>query len=154
MRDPDRAQISAEADVRVVESERDAAKCWAAFKELRPHLKDTGEFIRRWQRQHAEGYRLVYTLQQQEVVAAAGFRLLDTMAWGKVLYLDDLIVPEACRGRGFGAQLLRWLQATAKEKGCDELHLDTGYQRHKAHLVYLSSGFELACHHLAWKVPR
>jgi hypothetical protein len=32
------------------------------------------------------------------------------------------------------------------------VHLDTGYHRQAAHKAYLRNGFELNCHHLAWKV--
>lgn len=48
--------------------------------------------------------------------------------------------------------MLKWLQEHAKARQCDAVHLDTGYQRHAAHLAYLRNGFELNCHHLAWKV--
>jgi GNAT superfamily N-acetyltransferase len=77
---------------------------------------------------------------------------MNMMAWGKVLYLDDLIALPAQQGRGWGSALLAWLQEQARAWHCDAVHLDTGYQRHAAHKAYLRNGFELNCHHLAWKV--
>lgn len=77
---------------------------------------------------------------------------MNTMAWGKIIYLDDLIALQDMRGRGFGSNLLVWLQERAREQKCDGVHLDTGYMRHAAHKAYLRNGFHLNCHHLAWEI--
>jgi GNAT superfamily N-acetyltransferase len=111
---------------------------------------DASEFVRRWQQQSKEGYQIVYIESGARVVAAAGFRTLHTMAWGKIIYLDDLVARSSERGRGFGTQLLQWLQATARQQDCDAVHLDTGFSRFAAHRSYLRNGFRLNCHHLAW----
>lgn len=132
-------------------NDEDIRRCWPVFHELRPHLGEA-EFIRRWQTQRAEGYRIVFIESGGAVVAAAGFRVMNTMAWGKILYLDDLIALHTQHGRGWGSALLVWLQEQARAWHCDAVHLDTGYQRHAAHKAYLRNGFELNCHHLAWKV--
>lgn len=128
----------------------DVSRCWPVFHELRPHLTEA-EFIRRWKVQRQDGYQIVFIESEGVVVAAAGFRFMNTMAWGKILYLDDLIALHTEHGRGWGSALLKWLQEHAKARHCDAVHLDTGYQRHTAHKSYLRNGFELNCHHLAWK---
>lgn len=38
-----------------------------------------------------------------------------------------------------------------KEK-CDQIHLDTGTQRHDAHKLYLNRGFKLSSFHMAAKI--
>ena len=129
----------------------DVVRCWPVFHELRPHLTQV-EFIRRWKAQREEGYRIVFVESDDVVVAAAGFRIMNTMAWGRILYLDDLIALHTQQGCGWGSALLVWLQDQARAQHCDGVHLDTGYQRHAAHKAYLRNGFELNCHHLAWKV--
>jgi GNAT superfamily N-acetyltransferase len=131
-------------------NEEDIRRCWPIFHELRPHLTQD-EFIRRWQAQRAEGYQIVFIESDATIVAAAGFRCMNTMAWGKILYLDDLIALHTQHGRGWGSALLMWLQGQARDRHCDAIHLDTGYHRHAAHKAYLRNGFELNCHHLAWK---
>lgn len=135
--------------VQEVEGEADARSCWPVFSELRPHIAGEEEFIASWKKQAAEGYSIAYIASEGEVVAAAGYRFINTMAWGKILYLDDLVALGAHRGRGFGSILLDWLKKKALSKGCDEVHLDTGYQRHAAHKAYLRNGFQLSCHHLS-----
>jgi GNAT superfamily N-acetyltransferase len=135
----------------IAETEPEVVRCWPAFSELRPHL-DRDAFVERWRAQHAEGYRIAYIADGERVAAVAGFRMLTTMAWGKIIYLDDLVAHPAKRGHGLGSALLQWLQALTRETGCAAIHLDTGYQRHAAHLAYLRNGFALDCHHLAWRV--
>lgn len=140
-----------EQEVREVTTEKDVRRCWHVFKALRPHLTED-EFVRRWHVQRKEAYELVFIESDGAVLAAAGYRVMNTMAWGKIVYLDDLIASTEHQGRGLGSALLLWLQQQAKAKGCNAIHLDTGYQRHAAHKAYLRNGFELNCHHLAWTV--
>jgi GNAT superfamily N-acetyltransferase len=141
-------------EVQVAKNEADVRRCWPAFHELRPHIQTADEFAQRWRRQTEEGYQIVFIGEGGQAAAAAGFRFLHTMAWGHVLYIDDLVAREASRGKGLGTLLLKHLQKEAGEKGCDAVHLDTGYQRHLAHLAYLRNGFRIDCHHMAWTVRR
>lgn len=124
-------------------------RCYPAFRELRPHL-DEQTFLERWAEQSESGYEIVYIEHDGEIAAAAGFRELTTMAWGRVLYLDDLIATPARRGQGYGSALLQFLQRETIRRGLDEFHLDTGYGRHRAHRSYLRNGFSLICHHMSW----
>ncbi len=141
-------------NVKEIQEEADARRCWPAFGELRPNISDETEFIRRWQRQRQEGYRIVYIEHNERIAVAAGFRVIHTMAWGRILYVDDLVALPAERGHGYGSCMLQWLQTEAQRCACDEAHLDTGYLRHSAHRAYLRNGFTLSCHHLSWTVPR
>lgn len=136
--------------VRAVGTDEEAVRCWPVLRELRPHLRDQGDFLRRWRTQVSEGYQLVYVENAGQVVAVAGYRVLTTMAWGRVVYIDDLVALPVVHGGGFGALLLRHIKSVAAELDCDAVHLDTGYQRHAAHLSYLRNGFELVCHHMSW----
>jgi GNAT superfamily N-acetyltransferase len=132
--------------------EASVRRCFPLFAELRPHLT-VDLFLRRWQEQAAAGYEIAFIEDGHgAVVAAAGFRELTTMAWGRILYLDDLIALPTRRGSGLGSSLLRHLQEEARARGCDEVHLDTGYGRHDAHRSYLRNGFDMICHHMSWAV--
>lgn len=126
-------------------------QCYAVFSYLRPHL-DEEEFISRVQTQVAEGYTIACIHVDGEVVAAAGYRVQHYLAWGKILYLDDLITHPQKKNAGLGSALMDWVKLQAKILNCNELHLDTGYQRHDAHRLYLNNGFDLSCHHLSRKI--
>ncbi|MFQ5509497.1 MAG: GNAT family N-acetyltransferase [Leptospirillia bacterium] len=121
----------------VVEARDDAAiaRCFAVMRQLRPHLTEAG-CVARIKTQMKTGYRLAFLEQAGEVVAVAGFRILENLAWGRFLYVDDLVTDAARRGHGFGGRLLEWLLQQARESGCDALHLDSGVQRTDAHRFY------------------
>ncbi len=123
-----------------------------AFFELRPHLTNKEIFVTQVIQQQKEGYGITAVIESDEVVACIGFRMITMLAWGKILYIDDLITKEKCRGKGYGKILLDHAIKVAKENECHQVHLDTGYARHAAHRVYLNHGFELHCHHLVLKL--
>lgn len=129
-------------------SDAELASCFPTFLALRPHLSLDG-FLQQVRRQEAQGYRIVATKAGGLVPSAAGYRFAEFLAWGKVLYIDDLTTLESARGQGHGGALLDWLIAHAREHGCSAVHLDSGYQRHAAHRLYLHKGFVLSSHHLS-----
>jgi GNAT superfamily N-acetyltransferase len=101
----------------------------------------------------AGGYRLVgvFVADQEQAVAVAGFRVADSLAWGRHLYVDDLSTAPAARRQGHGGALLEWLVEEARKLGCDQLHLDsgTGSQRFDAHRLYHRYGLSIHSHHFA-----
>ena len=127
--------------------------CYRVMHQLRPHLLEDA-FIEQVQRQLTEGYHLVYIAENEEVKACAGFRFLEFLAWGKVLYIDDLITDKDARKKGYGSKLLSSLIEQAKRTQCDQVHLDSGPQRHDAHRLYLNHGFKLNSHHFALELNK
>jgi GNAT superfamily N-acetyltransferase len=125
-----------------------AARCFRVFSVLRPHLTER-QFLEQIRIQSAEAYRIAYIEADGELSAAAGYRIAHYLAWGRVLYIDDLVTHPERKKQGMGGALLDWLLDQAKQQGCDEVHLDTGFQRHDAHRLYLNKGFKLACHHMS-----
>lgn len=140
--------ISLKPTIFLARTDSQIESCFEAFSVLRPHLK-RDQFLAQVRRQEAQGYQLLALEDDEFVKSAAGFRLAEFLAWGRVLYIDDLTTLPDARGRGFAGMLLDWISAHAEQHGCGAVHLDTGYTRHAAHRVYLSKGFELSCHHLA-----
>jgi GNAT superfamily N-acetyltransferase len=137
--------------IRSAKSKAEITACYPVFKALRPHLVEA-EFVTRVRRQQSEGYRLIYVAQSKRVVAAAGFRFMEFLAWGRVLYIDDLITHPEERGSGYGGALMDWLISHGRKRDCDELHLDSGYQRQDAHRLYLNKGLQLGCHHFSMRL--
>lgn len=139
-------------NIKSLKTHEEIAQSFDTFWELRPHLTDKEVFVAQVMQQLKEGYEIIAAYEQEEVVACIGFRFLTTLAWGKILYIDDLITKEKTRGKGYGKILLDHVIQIARERLCKEVHLDTGYTRHAAHKVYLKQGFEFNCHHLALKL--
>jgi GNAT superfamily N-acetyltransferase len=84
-----------------------------------------------------------------DIKSVAGYRFCEFLAWGKVLYIDDLATLPGEKSQGFGGALLDHLIELAQQERCQGLHLDTGYARHAAHRLYLRKGLQLSCHHMA-----
>ncbi|HET9163472.1 MAG TPA: GNAT family N-acetyltransferase [Solirubrobacterales bacterium] len=127
---------------------------FAAMRALRTDLSDEGSFVRRVDGTLRErGYRLLGAFEDraQSAVAVAGFRLADSLAWGRHLYVDDLSTLPDARRRGHGRALLDWLLEEARREGCDQLHLDSGVEldRADAHRLYLNAGMVISAHHFA-----
>jgi len=135
--------------VRLAESDDQIHRCFPVMAELRSHLVE-GEFVERVRRQHQEsGYQLAFVEDSGVVRAVAGFRIAEFLAWGRILYVDDLVTTSAERSRGHGQALFDWLVAHAKAKACAELHLDSGVQRFDAHRFYLRHRMSITAHHFS-----
>lgn len=118
--------IAEEAGIQRASTEEQIRSCHRVMQQLRPHLTDEQAFVEQVQRQLAEGYHLVYCQDRGEVRSLGGFRFLEFLAWGKVLYIDDLIIDSETRRNGHGGKLLKWVIDQAKKAKCDQVHLDSG----------------------------
>jgi GNAT superfamily N-acetyltransferase len=129
----------------------ETALAFEAMHALRPHLADEAEFVRRVdERQRPQGYRLVAAVEDDGTISAvAGFRVLEMLADGRVLYVDDLSTLPAARRRGHARALLDWCVDEASRAGCDALHLDSGVgpDRQDAHRLYFNRGMRIASYH-------
>lgn len=132
----------------LAETTVDIKRCFPVMQELRPHL-DVEQFLQRVGRQRAASYQLCLVEDAGEVTAVAGFRTLECLAWGRVLYVDDLVTTETARSRGYGTALFGWLVDHARINDCDQLHLDSGVQRFGAHRFYLGRGMSISSHHFS-----
>jgi GNAT superfamily N-acetyltransferase len=132
--------------VQLAESDAEIGECYDVVVQLRSHITQEA-FLPRVRAQEAEGYKLAYVRDAGRVIGVAGFRVMETIAWGRILYCDDLVTDEAWRSRGVGRRLIAWLKEQARSNGCDELHLDSGVQRVDAHRFYEREGLRKVAHH-------
>jgi len=137
--------------IRLAETREEVARCHPVIYELRPHL-ELEPFVEQVERQKKEGYRLAFLEDADAVQACAGFRIVEHLAWGRTLYIDDLVTNSSTRSRGHGHALIAWLKARAWEAGCAQLHLDSGVQRFAAHRFYLRERMDIIAHHFALKL--
>lgn len=129
------------AAVREAQTGAQIAKCFTVMSQLRPALKSE-EFVERITAQRADGYRLVFLEAAGTVVCVAGFRIARCLAWGRFMYVDDLVTDAAHRSCGHGKTMLDWLRDEARRLQCEQFHLDSGIQRKEAHRFYLREGME------------
>ena len=132
-------------------TDSEIAACYEVMKELRQQIP-LDHFISQVKLQKESGYHLVFITSENTVVAVAGFRISHNLAWGKFLYIDDLVTRESFRSQGFGASLLSAITDYAIQQKCDQLHLDSGVQRTGAHRFYQNQEMDLSSYHFSKKL--
>jgi GNAT superfamily N-acetyltransferase len=122
-----------------------------ALLELRGHHGTVEAMAVRIDAQRPDGYRVVASLEDGVAAAVAGFRIAENTAWGRFLYVDDLVTRADMRGRGHADAVMAWVEAEAVRLGCDELHLDSGVgpEREDAHRFYFRHGMRISSYHFA-----
>jgi GNAT superfamily N-acetyltransferase len=138
-------------DIFIANTDAEIESCFPVFSALRPHLKQS-DFLPQVRRQQTQSYQVLALKHDGAIKSVAGFRLAEFLAWGKVLYIDDLSTLPGETSRGFAGSLLDWLADYARSRQCQAVHLDSGYTRHAAHRLYLHKGFRLSSHHFAWDI--
>jgi GNAT superfamily N-acetyltransferase len=134
--------------VHIAESDAELEKISVVLLQLRTAFDGEGLLAQvKQQRQH--GYQLAYVESAGEVLCVAGFVVGTKLAWGKHLYVDDLVTAGNRRSEGAGAKMIAWLNSHARQLGCEQLHLDSGVQRFAAHKFYLREGFRIDSHHFS-----
>lgn len=129
------------------ETDAQIEACFDVMRQLRPHL-ERFDFLSRVRLQQAGGFELAALDADPGVPAAvAGFRQLEQLCCGRVLYVDDLVTDERVRSQGAGHVLLGWLAEIARSRDCDELHLDSGVQRADAHRFYFRERMHITGYH-------
>jgi GNAT superfamily N-acetyltransferase len=134
--------------IQLTASDTQILACFSVMAQLRPHLKQAN-FLAQIQRQQQNGYQLAYLSQEGLVVAVAGFGISECLAWGRFLYIYDLVVDQAARSQGYGQHLFAWLVDFAQRHDCQQLHLDSGVQRYDAHRFYLQQQMNISSHHFS-----
>jgi len=135
-------------EVRILTSEGELKTVAPILSKLRPHL-DLNGLVTRIKIQQKRGYKLVYVVSNEEIFCVAGFVTGYKLAWGKHIYIDDLVTSEEHRSAGAGKILMEWFKTYAKENGCEAIHLDSSVLRFPSHKFYLESGFHIDSHHFS-----
>ena len=104
----------ADASIRPADDEATLRAAWPVVAQLRPHLDEDG-FVARALRQMDNGFRATVRVDGDGIVRAfAGWRVLEMLATGRQLYVDDLVTDACARSAGHGKALLGWLKDEAR----------------------------------------
>jgi GNAT superfamily N-acetyltransferase len=133
--------------INIARSIQEITDCFPVMKELRSNL-ELNTFITQVRRQQQQyNYQLTYLQVDGSIQAVAGFRISESLSWGKFLDVDDLVTRSSSRSQGYGAELFNWLVNYAADRDCQQLHLDSGVQRFAAHRFYLARRMNIIAHH-------
>ncbi len=135
-------------EVRVLKSESELKALAPIISQLRPHF-DLNELVARIKIQRKRGYKLAYVVSGEKVLCVAGFVTGYKLAWGKHIYIDDLVTSEEHHSADAGKILMEWFKTYAKENGYETIHLDASVLGFSSHKFYLESGFHIDSHHFS-----
>lgn len=136
-------------EVRNISSDEEIEAAFPVISQLRHHLKEK-EFLTTVRRMEtSDGYRLAAVFEGDRVRCVAGYRILELLAYGKILYVDDLVTDEDARSGNLGGRMLDWLSGEARRNGCGQVHLDSGVQRDRAHRFYFREGMKIVNYHFS-----
>ncbi|MDO4878225.1 MAG: GNAT family N-acetyltransferase [Neisseria sp.] len=130
----------------------DTASAFAALAVLRTGLTDAARFTGQIDRLRQNmGYRLLGIFEEgkKNAVAVCGFRVAESLSYGRHVVIDDIVTVPQLRGQGCGSRLLEAVAVIARQEGITRIHADAlvGGSRTDAHRLYYRHGFEINAHH-------
>jgi GNAT superfamily N-acetyltransferase len=133
--------------IEIAETDSQITGTFEVMRQLRPHL-DLDMYVMRVRGLMAtDRFQLAYLVESDLVRVVAGFRFMEMLYCGKILSIDDLIVDERVRSRGYGARMLDWLKEKGRQERCDEMQLISRVVREHAHRFYFRHGMGIDCFH-------
>ena len=129
-------------------TDAEIAATFEVMAQLRPHLARDAyvPLIRRLMA--AERFHLLAAIDDDGAVrAVAGYRYMEMLYCGRMMYIDDLVTDERTRSHGYGKALLVWLRREARDAGCTEVQLISRVTREQAHRFYVREGFGIEAFH-------
>ena len=125
-------------------------KAQATHRQLRPGLPEA--YAQVMQQVFEHGGRMTLAVRGDAVIAVMVWRVIVNTAYGRALYVDDLVTDAALRSTGAGKALLDWGTDKAVQLRCDWLTLDSGTQRTDAHRFYFRERMHVSSFHFVRRV--
>jgi GNAT superfamily N-acetyltransferase len=133
--------------IAVAETDEQIVGTYEVMHQLRPHLQASGYLAAIRALEASDGFRLAALSDDGEVRAVAGYRVMNMLCCGRILYVDDLVTDARVRSRGYGRRLLGWLREEGKRLGCNDIQLISRVTREEAHRFYFREGMSIMCFH-------
>lgn len=127
--------------IREARSDADYHAAYPLVLQLFPHL-DMQTYARRAFVARATGYRMFLGEVQDDIVGVIGIIPNHNIHDGFVTYIEHVVVGREHRGKGYGSQLIRFVEDRALEEGCKLIELDTDIGHSRAEHLYEKSGFK------------
>ncbi len=135
-------------DIRIATTAAEFAACHPVMRELR-NQHDSETFVDWVHEQANQGYVLAYIAGPSGPVSVAGYRIRDSLAWGRYLHVEDMSTLSAYRSKRMGSALAQWLIAQARQEGCQGLHVDSPVASEQLRRFCERHDFQLSAHHFS-----
>jgi GNAT superfamily N-acetyltransferase len=125
-------------DYKIVEllTDADLIDGFPVMKQLRSHLEEQAYLDIVKEARQMEGYRQFALHENESIVAVIGFQPMITLYYGKYIWICDLVTDSSVRSKGYGEELLSFVQDLVRDEGYQTVALSSGLQREEAHRFY------------------
>jgi len=110
--------------IRKLRTDEEILEAFEAMAELRPELV-RGEFVGRVREQAGHGFELAAGFVEGRIVVATGYRVTASLAWGRHLFVDDLVTLASEQGKGYGTEMIEWFKIEGRAAGVERVYLDS-----------------------------
>lgn len=121
--------------IQELSGDEEIKQAFPVMNQLRTHL-DVNTFMERVGEMQKQGYQLFAAYEGDQVVAVAGLIPLTSLYYGRYIWVHDLVTTASERSKGYGEQLLLYINQWAKSLGYEAVALSSGLQREDAHRFY------------------
>jgi GNAT superfamily N-acetyltransferase len=95
---------------------------------------------------------LIAVLDSQFVGLCVAYDELESVRFGRRVWVEDLMVHPSFRSHGIGKQLLEEAKRWARARGATRLQLDSGEGRKRAHRFYEREGANWRSYSYGWEL--
>ena len=131
-----------------IATEEEIKYCYKIMHQIREDLTER-DFLSAISEQLKNGYKIVYVIQDEEIICIAGFTIGDKLSWGKYLFIEDFVTNKSIKSIEAAKALLDFIKIYAKQQKCNSIHLDSSIQKEEAHKFYLSQEMKIDSYHFS-----
>ena len=103
---------------------------------MRTHLNEKEYLELVYESEAKERYQLIGLRDDGVLQAVIGFKPMITLYYGRSLWVSDLVTDKEARSKGYGEQLLSYVEQWGKDHHYKSIALSSGLQRTRAHQFY------------------
>ncbi|HEY9664953.1 MAG TPA: GNAT family N-acetyltransferase [Allocoleopsis sp.] len=124
-----------EIEIEELQTQEEWQEAFPVMRELRCNL-DEQAYLDLLSSMVKEGYRLFALRDLGVIVSLAGIAILTNFSYGRYVWVHDLVTASSVRSRGYGGQLLEFIEKFARRENCRVVALSSGLERTDAHRFY------------------
>lgn len=129
-------------ELRHMHTREELFACFPVISQLRHRLGDAASWVMRAMDMKVEGYRVFAACAGPRVVAVAGYRVMENLRHGRLLYVDDLVTAADARGEGIGTAILDALADIGRDECCERMIVNAAKANTSAHRFLKREGLK------------
>lgn len=131
-----------------IATEEEIKYCYKLMHQANKKLSEK-DFINTISEQIKNGYKLIYVIDNGEVICVTGFIIAQKLAWGKHLHIEDFVTNKSLKSKDAAKALFDFIKIYAKQQNCSSIHLDSSTKREEAHNFYLNENMKIDSYHFS-----